>query len=77
MASGPEILWYLTKESDNYTAFIKQLINIVIKSAIDKYELRNPVTWLHVTKFDILSTTKIHSAVLDKIHPFFDQIAIK
>ena len=28
------------KESDNYmyTAFIKQLINIVIESAIDKYE---------------------------------------
>ena len=29
--------FYDTKESDNYTAFIKQLINIVIKSAIDKY----------------------------------------
>ena len=28
----------ITKESDNYTAFIKQLINIVIESAIDKYE---------------------------------------
>ena len=30
--------FYLTKESDNYTAFIKQLINTVIESAIDKYE---------------------------------------
>ena len=37
MASGPGILRYLTV-SDNYTAFIKQLINIVIKSVIDKYE---------------------------------------
>ena len=26
--NGPGILGYLTKESDNYTAFIKQLINI-------------------------------------------------
>ena len=68
--SGPGILRYLTKESDNYTVFITQLINIVIESAIDKYEKEscNLITLYRVSKL-ILSTTKIKLVFQDrKIH---------
>ena len=63
MASGPGILRYLTKESDNYTAFIKQLINMVITSAIDKYEKEscNLITFYQIwaqRKFTQLYKTK-------------------
>ena len=58
LASGEGILRYLTKESENHTALIKQLINTAIESAINKRKVRN----------DTLATLCQKSMVADLCH---------